>query len=133
VIVVDTNIISYLFIEGEHTQRAEKVLQKDGEWAAPLLWRSEFRNVLSFYIRQKYLTLDSAVKLINEAFYLMADNEYDVSSLDVLSLAKLSGCSAYDCEFVALAKDLGTSLITSDKKILKAFPDHTISLDIYVK
>ncbi|MBN2010037.1 type II toxin-antitoxin system VapC family toxin [candidate division KSB1 bacterium] len=131
-IVVDTDIIAYLFIEGEHTEFAEKVLQKDGEWAAPLLWRSEFCNVLSFYIRQKHLILDRAAKLMNEALYLMADNEYDVSSLDVLRLAELSGCSTYDCEFVSLAKDLGTYLITSDKKILKAFPDHTISLDIFV-
>jgi predicted nucleic acid-binding protein len=133
VIIVDTNIITYLFIEGEHTANAEKALRKDRDWAAPLLWRSEFRNVLSFYIRQKHLAFDRAAKLMNEAMYLLSDNEYDVSSLEVLRLSDLSGCSAYDCEFIALAKDLGVLLITLDKKIIKAFPDHTVSLNVYVK
>ena len=132
-IVVDTNIITYLFIQGEHTERAEKALQKDDEWAAPLLWRSELRNVLSFYIHHNHLTLDRAAKLMNEAMDLMADHEYDISSLMVLRLSEVSGCSAYDCEFVALAKDLGFPLITSDKKILKAFPEYTLSLDVYVQ
>jgi predicted nucleic acid-binding protein len=132
VIVVDTNIITYLLIHGEHTEKAEKAFKKDGDWAAPILWRSEFRNVLSVYVRQHYLELDSAAKLMNEAEYMMSDNEYEVSSLDVLKLSKDSGCSAYDCEFVALAKDLGIPLITSDKKILKAFPEYTLSLNQYI-
>lgn len=132
-IVVDTNIITYLLIEGEQTNHAEKVLQKDAEWVAPLLWRSEFRNVLSVYVRQKHLSLDRAVKLMDEAMYLLAGNEYEVSSSAVLKLADMSGWSAYDCEFVALAKDLGISLITSDNKLLKAFPENTIDLETYTQ
>jgi len=34
----------------------------------------------------------------------------------------ISGCSAYDCEFVALAKGMETPLITTDKNLIKAFP-----------
>ena len=132
-IVVDTNIISYLFIEGENTRKAEEVFKKDSEWAAPILWRSEFRNVLAFYIRNRNLELEKAIKIMNEAAHLMNDNEYDVISLDVLKLAEKSGCSAYDCEYVALAQDLGIQLITSDKKILKAFPEDTLSLENYIQ
>lgn len=132
-IVVDTNVITYLFIEGENTSKAEDALKSDEEWAAPILWRSEFRNVLAFYIRNQSLELDKAIKIMNEAANLMNDNEYDVISLDVLKLAELSECSAYDCEFVALAKDLDIPLITLDKKVLKAFPQYTISLDSYIQ
>jgi len=132
VIVVDANIISYLFIEGEKTHQAEKVLKKDSEWTAPILWRSEFRNVLAFYIRNQNLELENAIKIMNKAAHLMNGNEYNVTSLDV-KLAEKSGCSAYDCEYVALAQDPGIELVTSDIKILKVFPDHTISLDIYIK
>jgi predicted nucleic acid-binding protein len=39
-----------------------------------------------------------------------------------------SDCSAYDCEFVALAKRLNLSLFTSDKRILKDFSDIAHSL-----
>ncbi len=42
-IVVDTNLIVYLYLESKHSPLAEQVLMKDPEWHAPLLWRSEFR------------------------------------------------------------------------------------------
>lgn len=132
-IVVDTNIIAYLFIEGESTRNVEKAFEKDSEWVAPILWRSEFRNVLAFYIRKQNLDLETAVKIMNEAATLMNNNEYDVVSLDVLKLAELSRCSAYDCEYVALAQGLEIQLVTSDKEILKAFPDDSISLENYIR
>jgi hypothetical protein len=44
---------------------------------------------------------------MNEALYLMADQEYEVSSEHVLQLIIQSFCSAYDCEFVRWPKALG--------------------------
>ena len=52
-IVVDTNIIAYLFLEGEFTSQAESLFHKETNWAAPVLWRSEFRNVLAHYLRKE--------------------------------------------------------------------------------
>ena len=48
-IVVDTNTIAYLYLPSRYTADVTRVLEKDASWAAPLLWRSEFRNVLSVY------------------------------------------------------------------------------------
>lgn len=131
-IVVDTNIITYLFVKGDYTQQAEQALKKNDVWIAPILWQSEFRNVLAFYMRAQDLAFDQALKIMNQAVDLLDGNEYEVTSLDVLQLANESGCSAYDCEFVALAKDLGIKLLTLDKKVLKAYPQYTVTLDKYI-
>ena len=128
-IVVDTNIISYFFIKGEKTELAEKVFQRDHHWAAPLLWRSEFRNVLALCLCKDVISLEDAIQIMTKAELLMKGNEYSVSSFNTLRLVSQSGCSAYDCEFVALAQQLNISLVTLDKKILKNFPKITMRLD----
>ena len=130
-IVVDTNLIGYLYLTSDRSVQAEQALQKDPLWSAPLLWRSEFRNVLAFYIRRKLLRLEDAQQIMDEAMHLMQGREYEVTSYQVLSLAASSACSAYDCEFVALAQDLGAPLITVDKQILASFPEVAVSLDQY--
>ncbi len=127
-IVVDTNVIAYLYLPGEHTAAAEALLRKHGVWAAPALWRSELRNILALYLRKRLMTLDSAYRIQREAEGLIGDAEHQVDSLDVLRLATDSGCSAYDCEFVALAQHLGVRLVTADAKLRKAFPNDTQSL-----
>jgi predicted nucleic acid-binding protein len=131
-IVVDTNTIAYLLISGIHSQQAKTVLRKDPEWSAPLLWRSEFRNILTLYLRQKLLNLNQALQFMQEAELLMQGGEYEVASSRVLSLASISGCSAYDCEFVALAQDLGVPLVTSDRKVLKTFPTEALSMERFI-
>lgn len=126
-IVVDTNAIAYLLIAGEHTRTAREVLRKDGDWVAPVLWRSEFRSVLAMYIRKGYLNLPDAIEIMEAAELLMRESEFEIISSEVLSLVSVSGCSAYDCEFLALAHSLGVPLVTSDTEILNAFPSIAVS------
>lgn len=59
----------------------------------------------------------------------MLDNEFSITSMQVLILTDSLHCSAYDCEYVALAKQLSVKLVTEDKKILREFPDVARSLD----
>jgi len=131
-IVADTNIISYLFLPTVYSERASQLYKIEPEWAAPSLWRSEFRNVLALYLRQKIVTLAEALVLQDEAEALMTDQEFTVTSLQVLTLTDSSTCSAYDCEFVALAKQLSVKLVTQDKKILREFPKVAVSLDDFL-
>jgi predicted nucleic acid-binding protein len=58
-----------------------------------------------------------------EAESLLAGAEYEVDSRSVMLLVKDSDCSACDCEFVALARQLGASLVTMDGKLLRMFPE----------
>ena len=127
-IVVDSNIVAYLYLPGEYTVAAETLLEKDPVWAAPVLWRSEFRNILAGYMRRGNLTFQQAQDLQSEAEDLLNGAEYEVDSLSVLQLVRDSECSAYDCEFVALAMKLGTKLVTLDGKLLRAFPGITVAL-----
>ena len=127
-IVVDTNVIGYLFLSSEQSLFAERALKIDSQWAASLIWRSELRNVLALYMRKNIIELEHAQRIMNSALELLRGREYEVSSYDVLSLASESGCSAYDCEFIAVANELKVSLLTADKQLLQKFPEVTISL-----
>jgi predicted nucleic acid-binding protein len=129
VIVVDTNLLVYLYLRSEHSERAEKAFLKDSGWAAPLLWRSEFLNVLTACLRKGIIDLDAAVEIAGEAELLMEGGEFSVGSLHVLKLAAESRCSSYGCEFVALARELGVPLVTTDKQVLAGFPDAAKSLE----
>ena len=130
-IVVDTNVVAYLLITGQHTAAARATLLRDSEWAAPLLWRSEFRNVLAVYLRKAQLTVGKAATLCTTAEALFAGREHLVTAREVLALADESGRSAYDCEFIAVARHLKNKLITSDKPLLASFPDDTIALSAF--
>ncbi|MCB9784561.1 MAG: type II toxin-antitoxin system VapC family toxin [Candidatus Omnitrophica bacterium] len=127
-IVVDTNIIAYLFLPCEFTVQAISLFRKDPVWAAPTLWRSEFRNVLVLYLRKELIDLTKAHAIQEEAESLLAENEYEAPSSAILSEANRTGCSAYDCEFIVLAKQLGVELVTEDKGILDAAPGVATSM-----
>jgi len=126
-IVADTNLLIYLYVQGERTQESEAVLRRDAIWTAPLLWRSEFRNALIGLVRKDALRLDEALSIVDEAERWLTGHEYSVVSRHVLTLAAQSGCSAYDCEYVVLAQDLRLPLVTSDRQMLKAFPKVAVS------
>ena len=130
-IVVDTNIIGYLFISSEQSLLSERALVKDCEWAAPVLWRSELRSVLALYMRKDLIKLEHAQHIMDGALELLRGREFEVSSYEVLRLASESKCSAYDCEFIATANDLKVPLITVDKELLREFPSVTVSLKAF--
>ena len=54
--------------------------------------------------------------------------EHEVAADKVLDLVQVSPCSAYDCEFVALARQLGVKLVTMDGKVLRAFAGDALPL-----
>jgi predicted nucleic acid-binding protein len=127
-IVVDSNILAYLYLPCEYTPAVEIFLEQDPGWATPILWRSEFRNILAGYLRRKTISFEQANSLQKEAESLLEGAEFEVDSRTVLELVRDSDCSAYDCEFVALSIKLETKLLTMDKKLLGAFPQWAMAL-----
>ncbi|MBC8089376.1 MAG: type II toxin-antitoxin system VapC family toxin [Phycisphaerae bacterium] len=130
-IVVDTNVVAYLLVPGPQTAWAQATFRRDPLWAAPTLWRSELRSVLTQYIRQRQLPLSKALEMQTLGEALFAGREYPVDSAAVLEAAIASGCSAYDSEFAVLARGLGVSLVTADKQLLSAFPDTAVPLQTF--
>ena len=131
-IVADTNIISYLFLPTTYSEQASQLYKVDADWVAPELWRSEFRNVLALYMRQNILSLTEVMAIQDEAESMMNGREFSLPSIAVMNLIANSTCSAYDCEFVALARQLSVKLVTQDKKLLREFPQTAISIDDFL-
>lgn len=127
-IVVDVNVLAYLHLPGPLTAQAEGLFAKDPDWAAPLLWRSEFRNILLGYLRRDLLSLEEASGRQRQAEELLTGAEFQVESREVLALARDSRCTAYDCEYVALARHLDTRLVTMDKQLIREFPKRVVAL-----
>lgn len=132
-LVVDTNVIAYLYLPSDASIHSQRLLEIDSDWIAPVLWRSEMRNVLLQYVRKKILTLSESIQVQSQAEQLMLGNEFDSVSRTVIELAVTSECSAYDCEFVALAIDQHVPLITADKKLVRSFPKTVHFPDKYIE
>lgn len=130
-IVVDTNIVFYLLVNGEFTEMVEKVMRRDKDWAAPLLLHSELRNVLLGYVRRGSLPLTKALEISRMAALKVQSRYVDGDS--VLEIGAASGCTAYDSEFISLAKQLNAPLVTSDKKVLAAFPNVAVSIEDFAE
>lgn len=132
-IVVDTNILAYRWLPSPRGEAIERLLLVDAEWAAPPLWRSEFRNLLVGLIRSGKMAAADAEAALRKAAACLVAGEHIVSDHAVMALAARSRCTAYDCEFVALAEALGTVLVTEDKALPAAFPKLCRRLDQMVK
>jgi predicted nucleic acid-binding protein len=131
-IVVDAHMIATLLLNSEKTELARKVLLKDSAWVAPLLWRSEFRQLLAYYLRKGVLTLRQATMVVQEAENLMQGGQFDVPSPEILALTEKHDCTAYAAEYIALAQELGVPLVTIDKMFLRKFPGIAIHADTFI-
>jgi predicted nucleic acid-binding protein len=131
VIVADANLIVYLFVEGERTEAARAVLAKAPTWIAPPLWRSELLNVLNGYVKRGAFPLRHGVNLFTAAEDIVSSGSWRSEAEQVLALSQGSGCTTYDCEYVALAQKLEVPLVTADKQVLRAFPAVAVSIESY--
>jgi predicted nucleic acid-binding protein len=114
VIVAGADLVVSLFIERADTAIAERVFDRDCDWCAPLVWRSLFRAVLAERCRQGVASVEGAFAAVRAADSIFHDREFQPDGEHVLRLAIDSGCSTRSCEFVAVARDLGLALVTTD-------------------
>jgi len=132
VIVADSNVIAYCWLNTDRTPVAQAVRLKDDDWHVPLLWRSEMRNILAGYVRVGGLAVKQATQVMDRVERELEGNEHLVESADVISLAGTTMLTAYDCEFVALAKALRVQLVTEDRVVLKAWPRRALTMEAFL-
>ena len=85
------------------------------------------------YMRSGSLTLQDALNAIEFAEETLFGKEYAANSVRVMELVATSACSAYDCEYVALALRLEVPLVTADRRVLREFPDVAVSLETFAR
>ncbi len=127
-IVVDTNVMVYLLTGIGPGAEAGRLLAKDSEWAAPPILLSEIRNVMVGLVRRGAIQIGDAQEIWEDAQAVLGDRIASVPSRPVLEAAIAGNLSAYDSEFVVLARRLGVPLVSADRAILKGAPDVAVPL-----
>lgn len=126
-VLVDTNVLAYLMLEGDRTSAAQELFERDADWRSEAFIMVEFSNVLATYIRTKVLSRDQGLKLLAGAEKLVPVLT-SVHNARALEVATQFGVSAYDARFVALAIQMKVKLVTEDCKLRAAVPSWTVSL-----
>ena len=126
-VLVDTNVLAYLMLEGDCTSAAQELFERDADWRSEAFIMVEFSNVLTTYVRTKVLSRDQGLKLLAGAEKLVPVLT-SVQNARALEVATQFGLSAYDARFVALAIQMKVKLVTEDAKLRAAVPSWTVSL-----
>ncbi|MGE0875386.1 MAG: type II toxin-antitoxin system VapC family toxin [Burkholderiales bacterium] len=130
-IVVDSNVIAYHWLNGPLTAAARGVRARDADWHAPFLWRSEMRSILAGYLRDGTYSEAQIASIMASAEAGLSGGEHAVHSANVFEVIATTRLSAYDAEFVALAAVLSIPLVTADKAVLKAFPGRAMTMEAF--
>ena len=126
-LVVDTNILVYLLIEGDRLAQAQALWRRDPVWCSEPFILVEFNNVLATYLRSQALTKVEAKALLAEASRRLT-SPVEARHADALDLAAEFGISAYDARFIAVARAQNLPLITEYGRLRTAVPACTQSL-----
>jgi len=128
VLIIDTNVVAYLLIEGDYTAAARLLHRRDDDWRSEAFIMVEFANVLTASIAARRMNLVRAQRFLADATSLLRGKLALISYDSVLSLAVQYRVTAYDARFLALAQQLDRRLVTEDAKLRAAAPKLTQSL-----
>ena len=127
-LIVDTNVVAYLLIQGDQTVAAQELHRADPDWRSEAFLLTEFTNVLASSIAAKRMTFTLAHGFLIRALQLLEGKLARIDHATVLTIATQYRISAYDARFLALANQLGRRLVTEDVRLRAAAPKLTQSL-----
>jgi predicted nucleic acid-binding protein len=130
-IVVDCSVIvGWVVAVDAYHDLAVATRHKDPAWHAPFLYRSEFRSVAAGYLRKGELL---ETLLAAGALAVQGVEAHQVTDAEVFSVLKASPVSAYDAEYIALARRLACPLVTTDQVVLRQWPGLAIRLSDFAE
>ena len=132
-IVVDAEVLISLTLVRPHTPVAREAFLRDPDWAAPPLWRSDFRGQLWKHIAANRISEAQAHHAFDAAERVIAGNEPDPALSEIVRLVRTHGIEPYDAEYVAIARDLGVRYVTADLDLAKACPETVISISVFAE
>ena len=127
-LLVDTNIVAYLLIYGDHTADAQALRLRDPDWRSEAFLMVEFTNVLAASVAAKRMNVALARRCLLDAGSVLTGKLARVPHAPVLATAAQYRVSTYDARFLTLAQQLGGRLVTEDLKLRAAAPALTQSL-----
>lgn len=128
-LVIDTNVLAYLLIEGDQTAAARSLFARDADWRSEPFALIELSNVLATTMRLRGLSVAAASAIMQDARRVIERGLHVAADDQVLGLAQRHAVSAYDARFLAVAQALDQKLVTADIKLRKAAPQITQSLE----
>ena len=126
-VLVDTNILAYLMIDGDRTAAAQRLFERDAYWCSEAFVMAEFSNVIATYVRTRALTQAQGTQILSEA-QIILPTLHNIAHVQALETAMRYAISAYDARFISLAAHLKLKLVTEDAKLRAAVPSWTLSL-----
>ncbi len=66
-LLIDTNIVAYLLIDGDHSGAAQALRRSDPDWRSEAFLLVEFTNVLAACMATKRMTLPMAQRFLAKA------------------------------------------------------------------
>jgi len=128
VVIVDTNVLAGLFIDGPFSADARALYSEDPDWRSEPFALVEFTNVLATQIRARRLTAAAGQVLVDRAQAVFGNRLHEVDHGSVLDMAIRQAVSAYDARFLCVALAYGSKLVTEDAALRRKAPGLTRSL-----
>lgn len=126
-IVVDTNVLAYLLIDGIHSAEARELYRRDPDWRSEAFSLIEFCNVLLRYIEARKMKIGAAGGFLASAETLLDGKLARISHQQCLEIGARYHVTAYDARFLAVAQLLHRPLVTEDQRLRRAAPALTCS------
>ncbi len=127
-LLVDTNVVANLLLEGAQSPAARLLYSQDPDWASEPLLFVELTNVLATGVRQKRLSMAQAESALARAHEMLDGYLHLTPDRQVLAVAARHGISGYDARFVCAAFEIGSPLVTEDAALRRKIPSATRSI-----